>query len=146
MSHPGLVQNVGNLCKWTQTICASHNMAVLSYQSTPPTDAVRTPERVMATNGDWCGIGSWVLWTPNTPDTRDISKPCLGKILEIIQLRGSRAEFRGLADWVLIRRASVGAPHGIYHMPHVSVLDEYDLVDPRVSHLYRCISSCSANG
>ncbi|ETW83356.1 hypothetical protein HETIRDRAFT_119480 [Heterobasidion irregulare TC 32-1] len=118
----GLVQKAGKPLVWMQTVTSELGLAI------PPgisSTGVRSPMRVMAANGDWCDRNAWVLISPESGVD---ARPQLGLVKEVLQGVASGAESRGMANWIVIQRATVGTPHDLYHMPQVSLLANYTVV------------------
>ena len=139
----GLVQKAGKPLAWTQTVASELGLVAPPGISSTQQTGVRSPMRVMAANGDWCDRNAWVLISSESGvDVR----PQLGLVKEVLQGVASSAESRGMADWIIVQRATVGTPHDLYHMPQVSLLADYTVVRPDVRHplshvsLFICMS------
>jgi hypothetical protein len=92
----------------------------------------QTSQSVILTNGDICKVGSWVVTACSRMTQR------LGRVMEIIQERGSFSAQRSLPDKLLIQQAQVQVILEPYQMPGVRLQDSYTLVDLQV-----CLTSNS---
>ena len=132
-AHVGTIYHAGKPIAWHNTQTAAQGIAIPPDVSGTRVNAIRTPERVTASNGDWCSLQSWVLFNVDNDNGGGSERPNIGIVQEILQATGTVAELRGQANWILIRRARSGEPHELYNMPQLTLLEEYTLVRPQVS-------------
>ncbi|KAL0575042.1 hypothetical protein V5O48_006915 [Marasmius crinis-equi] len=84
---------------------------------------IRLPRAILLSNGDRCSLQNWVVW--ESPDEVRV-----GRVVEIVQVVGSRASCRGRGDWVLVQEAELGEAHPGYGFPRLTLRDyHYQLFD-----------------
>lgn len=127
----------GELQTWTKTVSAK-KLTGESAQTPPTGTLFRTIEKVSLSTRDVAETNDWVLFDLPVPSgstsvaVDPSTKRHLGRISEILQVKGSPAEHEHRASAVLIRMCTVSEAHNFYHMPKVTVHDQYILIDPKV--------------
>lgn len=100
--------------------------------------SVRLATWVTLANGDRAKVGSWVLWWDAISLGRtgmlcdSTARPSLGRVLEIVQIKGHSDAVLGHAQLIMVDEARIGEPHEIYNMPQVTLLGRMKALAPKV--------------
>ncbi len=88
----------------------------------------KASEQVILPNGDPCRIGNYVI--ARLPD--GIGETVVGRIEEILTIKGSMNDDALKADMVLLRKAIVTRASEKYQMPHIDLELEWSIFAPSV--------------
>ena len=79
-------------------------------------------------NGDKCEVGQFII----SKDPKQLGATVVAQVGEILQIKGSVADFSGMPDHVLLQVADVRRPAMTYQMPHVDLMNRWGLVSFQV--------------
>jgi hypothetical protein len=79
-------------------------------------------------NGDKCEVGQFII----SKDPNFLGATVVARVEEILQLKGSVADFSSMADHILLQTADVRCPSMTYQMPHVDLTNQWGCVSFRV--------------
>jgi hypothetical protein len=85
-------------------------------------------------NGDKCEVGQFVI----SKDPDRLGATVVGHVEEILQLKGSVADFSAMPDHILLQAADVRRPAVTYQMPHIDLMNRWGLVGFQVCKTSSC--------
>jgi hypothetical protein len=88
-----------------------------------PSQACHTPQSIVLKNGDVCAAGDWIVRGDKHRNKSVV------RVVEIMQLVGSKAASDGQANWILVQLGIVGTPHDIYGMPKIHLSEALEVID-----------------
>ena len=83
-------------------------------------------------NGDKCEVGQFII----SKDPGFPGATVVARVEEILQLKGSIADFSGMPDHILLQTADVRRSSMTYQMPHIDLTNQWGCVSFRVGHFF----------
>lgn len=119
---------------WNKTLAGN----MLPRTLDPGYPYFKTCSELYLQNGDKCKLGQFII----TKDPVITGLTVIARVEEILQVKGSTADLSGMPDYILLQATEIGQDATSYHMPPISLINRWALVDFKVctpSYIFECI-------